>query len=53
MEAETQPTEIEKAQKLIANEKNDRAQAFSQELDALCKKYNCSIIQGNVIIQAH
>ena len=47
-------TDLEKAQQLIVDEKNARCQAFNQELEALCKKYNCTIglEPARIIIQA-
>ncbi len=45
-------TELEKAQQLLQEDKNKRLQSFSAELEELCKKYNCSIHQGQIMIKA-
>ena len=46
-------TEVEKAQQLIEKEKQERAEAFKQELNALCEKYKCSLFSGEVMIQVN
>lgn len=44
---------IEEARKLIDKDKEDRAKQFQIEIEALCKKYNCSLLQGQITIQAN
>lgn len=44
-------TEVEKAQQLIEKEKKERAEAFKQELQALCEKYKCSLYVGDIMIK--
>lgn len=46
-------TEVEKAQQLIEQEKRERAESFSKELEELCQKYNCSLHVGQIMIQAN
>jgi hypothetical protein len=50
---EKELTEVEKAQQLIEKEKQERAEAFNQELQALCEKYKCSLYSGQVMIQVN
>lgn len=44
---------LEEARELIEKDKQDRLSEFQKELEELCKKYNCSLSQGQIIIQAN
>lgn len=48
---EKELTEVEKAQQLIEQEKRERAEVFSKELNALCEKYKCSLYVGDIMIK--
>ena len=44
--------EIEKAKELINKDKQARVEAFQKEIQALCEKYDCTLTQGQIIVQA-
>jgi len=46
-------SEIEQAKALIEKDKNERMKLFQEELEALCKKYDCSLSQGQILIKAN
>jgi thiamine monophosphate synthase len=48
---EKELTDVEKAKQLIEQEKQERAEAFKQELNALCEKYKCSLFVGDIMIK--
>lgn len=49
----TELTDIQKAQLLLSKDKEQRTKDFQRELEALLTKHNCSLIQGQITIQAH
>ena len=44
---------LEEAKELIEKDRQKRLGEFQMELESLCKKYNCSLSQGQIIIQAN
>ena len=48
---EEKNVKMEEAQKVIENDKKERAEAFQKELMALCEKYKCRLEVGGIIIQ--
>lgn len=48
---EEKQNSVDEAKKLIEADKKERAEKFRQELDELCKKYNCDLAVSGIIIQ--
>lgn len=44
---------IEEAKRVIEEDRQLRLKEFQLELEVLCKKYNCSLTQGQIIITAN
>lgn len=45
-------TSVDDAKKLLAEEKENRAKVFAEELKALCEKHQCDLQQSGIVIVA-
>jgi len=45
--------DLEEAKQVIEKDRQVRLTNFQLELETLCKKYNCSLTQGQVVVIAN